>query len=78
MDQELPLVWTIPQAMEVLWKDMLWALEELVDRGGTAEGAARVLKQVAVRHAIPGAENPLPRPSRRTRERLAEEARLEA
>jgi len=44
-----------------------------VDQGGTAEGAARVLKNVAIRHGIPNAQDPLPRPSRRTRERLAEE-----
>jgi len=70
---ELGLIWTIPQAMEALWRDMLYALEQLVDQGGTAEGAARVLKGVAVRHNVPGAQNPLPRPSRATRERLASE-----
>ena len=56
-------------AMAELWQDMLWRWEPLVDRGGTAEGAARVARDVAVRHGVPRADRiPLPRPSRAMRE----------
>lgn len=72
-EQQLPLAWTIEDALDALYRDLLWVLEDLVDRGGTAEGAARVLKAVAKRHGVRSADSPLPRPSRRTRERLAVE-----
>lgn len=52
-------------AMDALWRELLWAWQPLVDKGGTAEGAARVGKDVAVRLGVPGAERrPLPRPPR--------------
>lgn len=54
------------QALDQLWQELLWAWQPLVDRGGTAEGAARVGRDVAVRLGVPGAERrPLPRPPRR-------------
>lgn len=74
--QPLPLAWTIDDALDALYRDLLWVLEDLVDSGGTAEGAARVLKAVAKQHGVRSADMPLPRPSRRTRERLASEQRL--
>lgn len=56
-------------AMRDLWRELLWAWEPLVDRHGTAVGAATVGKDVAVRMGVPGAESmPLPRPSRAMRE----------
>ena len=56
-------------ALDQLYRDLLWALEPLVDRGGTAEGAARVAKSVGLEHGIPAAERvPLPRPNRAMRE----------
>jgi hypothetical protein len=59
-------------AMELLWRELLWAWEPLVDKGGTAEGAARVGKDVAVRLGVPGAESrPLPRPPRHAAARRA-------
>lgn len=51
------------------YSDILFSLIELVDRGGTAVGAGTVIKRVAREHAVPNAEAPLPRPSRRMRER---------
>jgi hypothetical protein len=48
--------------------ELLWKFTELVDRGGSAEGAARVAKDLGVRMQIPGAEGmSLPRPSRSAR-----------
>jgi hypothetical protein len=56
-------------AMKALWRELLWAWEPLVDRHGTAVGAAQVGKGVAVRMGVPDAEHvPLPRPSRAMRE----------
>lgn len=56
-------------AMHELWRELLWAWEPLVDRHGTAVGAATVGKDVAVRLGVPGADMmPLPRPSRSMRE----------
>jgi post-segregation antitoxin (ccd killing protein) len=52
------------------YRDLLWSLEPLVNRIGTAEGAARIAKDVALRFQVPGAEDlPLPRPSKANRER---------
>lgn len=53
------------EALAAFWRELLWAWEPLVDRGGTAEGAARVGKAVAVEFGVPGADlRPLPRPAR--------------
>lgn len=55
-------------AMEALYRELLWAWQPLVDQGGTAEGAARVAKVVAVELGVPGAEmRALPRPPRSRR-----------
>ena len=51
------------EALDRFWRELLHAWGPLVDRGGTAEGAARVGKAVAVELGIPGAERrALPRP----------------
>lgn len=56
------------EAMGLLWAELLWAWQPLVDRGGTAEGAARVGKEVAVRMGAARAETrSLPRPPREKR-----------
>ena len=53
------------EAMAEFWRELLWEWESLVDKGGTAVGAAQVGKQVAVRLGVPRAETmPLPRPAR--------------
>lgn len=53
------------EALEMFWRELLHAWQPLVDRGGTAEGAARVAKVVAVELGVPGAEwRALPRPPR--------------
>lgn len=53
------------EELAAFWGELLWAWQPLVDRGGTAEGAARVGKEVAVRMGVPGAERkPIPRPPR--------------
>lgn len=55
-------------ALDVFWRELLWAWQPLVDRGGSAEGAARVAKAVAVEMGVPGAERrALPRPPRAAR-----------
>lgn len=52
-------------ALSAFWRDLLWAWGPLVDRHGTAEGAARIAKGVAIDAGIPGADRlPLPRPVR--------------
>lgn len=57
------------EAMWVFWRELLWAWEPLVDRGGTAVGAAKVGRDVAVRMGVPKAEMlALPRPPRSRRE----------
>ena len=59
----------VGNALSKFWGELLWTWQPLVDRGGTAEGAARVGKEVAVRLGVPRAETqPLPRPTRRARE----------
>ncbi len=59
-------------AMEALYRELLHAWGPLVDKGGTAEGAARLAKTVAVEMGVPGAERrPLPRPPRRSAMRHA-------
>ena len=58
----------IDAALSKFFIDLLWALRNLVDRGGTAEGAARIAKQIAMQHQVSAAKNaPLPRPSRAQR-----------
>lgn len=53
------------EALEMFWRELLYAWGPLVDRGGTAEGAARVAKVVAVELGVPSAETrALPRPPR--------------
>lgn len=55
-------------ALDRFWRELLHAWQPLVDRGGTAEGAARVAKVVAVEMGVPGAERqPVPRPPRKRR-----------
>ena len=55
-------------ALKAFWGELLWEWEALVDRQGTAEGAARVGKDVAVRMGVPDADRmPLPRPPRARR-----------
>lgn len=57
-------------ALDAFYVDLMWQLRELVDRVGTAEGAARVAKDVGERHQIPAAaRTTLPRPSRAQRRR---------
>jgi hypothetical protein len=56
-------------AMKELWDELWWSWEPLVDRRGTAEGAAKVGRDVAVRMGVPGAAmRPLLRPTRAMRE----------
>lgn len=55
-------------ALAAFWRELLWTWEPLVDRGGTAVGAAQVAKSVAVEMGVPGAESmPLPRPPKMRR-----------
>lgn len=57
------------ESMGLLWAELVHEWQPLVDRGGTAEGAARVGKEVAVRMGAAGAERrALPRPPRHHRE----------
>jgi hypothetical protein len=58
----------IGAALNSFYSDALWDLEGLVRTCGTAEGAARVLKETALRHRISDATHlPLPRPTRANR-----------
>jgi post-segregation antitoxin (ccd killing protein) len=53
--------------------DLMWELRTLVDRGGTVEGAARVLKHCGELHHITTASSyPLPRRSRAQRAAAAD------
>lgn len=55
----------VDEGLARFYRAAVWALEDLVYRVGTAEGACRVLREVARAHKVPGVENiPLPRPSR--------------
>jgi hypothetical protein len=56
--------------LSLFFTDAMYELEPFAQRpGATAEGSARLLKDVAVRHQIPGAKvKPLPRPSRAARQ----------
>lgn len=53
------------------YRDVLWELGEHAQRGGTAFGAAAVVKRVAQSHGVDVRGVPLPRPTREERERLA-------
>jgi hypothetical protein len=56
--------------------DVLWELGELARRAGTAEGAARLVRDIAERHDVTQADfTALPRPSRAARD-AARRARL--
>jgi hypothetical protein len=56
--------------------DVLWELGELARRAGTAEGAARLVRDIAERHDVTQAYfTSLPRPSRAARD-AARRARL--
>lgn len=58
----------IDEALCSFFIDLHWRLVELVDRGGTAEGAGRIAHDIAMRHRISCAPNfAAPRPSRATR-----------
>lgn len=55
-------------ALERFYLDLFDGLAELVQRGGTAEGACRVAKDIGTRHQIGVASRrPLPRPTRAER-----------
>lgn len=55
--------------VERFYRDVLHALGEHAQRGGTAWGAASVVKRVGREHGVVSAEyTPLPRPSRAERE----------
>lgn len=65
----------VDDALGAFYVELLRALEPLVYRVGTAEGAARIAKEVAERFGITvAARLPLPRPSRANRERARDEA----
>jgi hypothetical protein len=58
----------IDAAQSRLYLDQVWELHTLVSRGGTAEGACRLLKEVASRHQVTAAlRTPLPRATRAER-----------
>lgn len=58
----------VGEALAAFWGELLHEWQALVDKGGTAEGAARVGKAVAMRFGVPGAERrPIPRPPRSMR-----------
>lgn len=60
----------IDEALCSLYLDLHWKFVELIDRGGTVEGAARVAKEIATRHRVSCAPNiALARPSRAQRQR---------
>jgi post-segregation antitoxin (ccd killing protein) len=55
----------IDDALSSFFVDLYWKLHELVDKGGSAEGAARIAKEVGGRHRVAAAARmPLPRASR--------------
>lgn len=58
----------IDDALCAFFIDLHWRLVELVDRGGTAEGAGRIAHDIATRHRLSCAPNfAAPRPSRAAR-----------
>lgn len=57
------------EAAARFYRELLFELGPLVDQLGTAEGAARIAKRIAVELGVPGADRaPLPRPPRSARE----------
>jgi hypothetical protein len=65
-------------AKDEFYSQLLWELEDLVGRGGTAEGAARVAKEIARAHDLKGVRRPLPRPTQLQRRRFMEARWVEA
>lgn len=63
----------VEDAKSAFYSQLLWELEDLIARDGTAEGAARVAKSVALAHRLPVADRPLPRPSRSQRKRALDQ-----
>ncbi len=62
--------------VERFYRDVLWELGEHAQKGGSAFGAAAVVKRVAKGYGLAVADHvPLPRPSRAERERIAWERR---
>jgi hypothetical protein len=76
--QQLDLAAIVDTAKSAFYSQLRWELEALVNNDGTAEGAARVAKDVAVAHQITAAKLPLPRPGRAQRKRQRDRAWLEA
>jgi hypothetical protein len=75
--QALDLAAIVDEAKSAFYSQLRWELEDLVLNGGTAEGAARVAKGVAMAHQISAAALPLPRPGRTQRRRQRDRAWLE-
>jgi hypothetical protein len=55
------------QILEDFYREAMNRLEDLVRKCGTAEGAARILRDVALGHDV-GRFRPLPRPTREQRQ----------
>ncbi len=56
------------EALGSFYREALWQMGDLVRKGGTAEGAQRIFKDVGERFQIPDAPRlPLTRPTRRQR-----------
>lgn len=62
----LPEVCVVSESIDVgrFYRDLLWELGELASAGGTAIGAAAVVKRVALSHGLPVGGVPLPRLNR--------------
>jgi hypothetical protein len=59
----------VAQELDAFYGDVLNRLEPLVWKVGTAEGAARILRDVALRYGVTAAGwRPLPRPTRAERQ----------
>lgn len=55
-------------ALRGFFQQVMWSLDDSIRKVRTAETAARVVRDVAERHGIPGAaSHPIPRPSKRER-----------
>lgn len=73
--EEIPAATLVAHAVDDLYGAVMDAMEGLVWRGSTAEGAARVLAHVARARGVPLAfRRPLPRATRAERELVAERA----
>ena len=65
----------VGEALEAFVRDAVYELGEHARRGGTAYGAAVVLRRVGRGHGVPDSAGiPLPRPTRAERRRLVGEA----